>query len=168
MSLSIGRLRILAFAVCLVAIILGCCSACDGTTNDCNSSNHSHSQCYINGGTPSSGAISPSGVQSAASPSNTSMASSPATPGSPPGTNTSTASSSPKVYYDVPVQPLCDDGQCGGTLQVGNTTFSYTDSALANDFPEYDENQAFTIAATSCSELTVQFSCLIWGVGRAA
>ena len=158
------RLWVLASVGYLVAMILGCCSAC--TTNSCNSSYQSTANCAIGGSGSSTAAVSPSGSESGASPSSTSMASASAIPGSSSGTDTPTASSSPKVYYNVPVQPLCDDEQCGGDLQVGDTTFSYNDSAAANDYPRYLEYQAFQNAATSCSELTVQFSGDSWRLMR--
>jgi hypothetical protein len=67
--------------------------------------------------------------------------------------------SSPPVmvyaYGNVPLAPLCGSG-CGGTEQVGNIVFSYTDQASADGYPDYQQNQAFT--ATSCRSLTVRYA----------
>ena len=113
-----------------------------------------------NGYMPTSGASTTPLVSESGSPNDSTSQGSTATPSvSPPK---AIVSVSPQIYTNVPLQPLCDDDQCNGTQQVGNTIFTYTDEAEANDYPDYLEWQAFQQAPTSCSELTVRFSGDSW------
>lgn len=88
------------------------------------------------------------------------------TPTVPSGTSTGSptppAGTATHTYKNVPLKPLCDSDDCSGTQQVGNTVFSYTDSAEAGTYPQYFEHQAFQQAPTSCSDITIRFSGDSW------
>lgn len=68
----------------------------------------------------------------------------------------------PVTYSTVDLRPLCDSGDCGGTQQVGNTIFAYTDEAEACTMPRYCEHKAFQQGATTCRSLDVQFAGDQW------
>ena len=113
-----------------------------------------------NGHTPTNGASAAPFVSESSSPNeSTSQASIPTPSASPTQAGVSVR---PQIYKNVSLQPLCDDGQCNGTQQVGSTIFTYTDEVEANDYPNYSEYQAFQQAASSCSELTVRLSGDSW------
>jgi hypothetical protein len=92
-------------------------------------------------------------------------ASAPASPRGHSSRSTPIAPASPQVYTNVPLMPLCEGGSCGGVLQVGNTSFTFTDQAPAGPYPDYLKSQAFPEfpgQVSSCSTMTVQFSGDSW------
>lgn len=58
-----------------------------------------------------------------------------------------------EAYGNVPLLPF-NDGN--GTVQVGNRLFSYTDNQSSSQYPQYQQNQAWT--ASTCRSITVQFA----------
>lgn len=58
-----------------------------------------------------------------------------------------------EAYANVQLVPF---NAGGGTVQVGNRVFTYTDTAAGGTYPQYNENQAWT--ASTCRSITVQFA----------
>jgi eukaryotic-like serine/threonine-protein kinase len=58
-----------------------------------------------------------------------------------------------EAYGTVQLVPF-NDGS--GTVQVGNRLFPYTDNQGASQYPQYQQNQAWT--ASTCQSMTVQFT----------
>jgi hypothetical protein len=56
------------------------------------------------------------------------------------------------AYGNVPLVPFNNGG---GTVQVGNRLFSYTDQQGAGGYPRYEQNQAWT--SSTCRSITMVF-----------
>lgn len=112
--------------------------------------------------TGASSATSPAESGPTASDSPAPGAITPATAPGEPSKAAPAAHAAARTYGNVALMPLCDQGDCSGTQQVGNTIFSYTDEAEVGDLPDYYPHQAFQGARTSCKELTVRFSGDNW------
>jgi hypothetical protein len=70
--------------------------------------------------------------------------------------DTPVATSAPvtvEAYGNVPLLPF---NNSNGTVQVGNRLFTYTDSEVSSQYPQYEQNQAWS--SSTCRSITVQFA----------
>jgi hypothetical protein len=155
-----GRRRQALFLVLLVGLAWAA-AGCSMTTNNGNCDAQGGNNAVSCAAAPASAPSASALAGSSGPASSASLAASPASAGSSAGPPSGPPPAL-KTYKNVLLEPLCDSGQCNGTQEVANTVFSYTDEAQALDYPQYNEQEAFQGAQTSCRELTIRFSGDDW------